>query len=129
MPRAIALGEVGGDDTDGPHPGRVLLGTPSAQVNGSVALHHVDDPLAVQIDQAGHVDGPVLSGRRQERRLVDAQCSDPLDAPRVLDQRRAVEDHGVHHGPPAHPELTGDDGDGEGELSDLAGGFCAGTQA
>ena len=58
--RAIALGQVGGDDTDGPHPGRVLLGTPSAQVNGGVALHHVDDPLAVQIDEAGHVDGPVL---------------------------------------------------------------------
>jgi hypothetical protein len=26
--RAIALSQVGGDDTDGPHPGRVLLGTP-----------------------------------------------------------------------------------------------------
>ncbi len=83
---AIALGEVRGDDTDGPHPARVLLGTPSAQVRGGVALHHVDDPLAVQIDQAGHVDGAVLSGRRQEGRLVDAEGSDLLHPFGILDQ-------------------------------------------
>ena len=103
--RAIALGEVSGDDTDGSHPGRVLLGTPSPQVRGGVSLHHVNDSFAVQVDEAGHVDGPVLSGRREERRLIDAEGPDSLDSSGVLDQWRAVEHHGVHHGPPAHPEL------------------------
>src|SRR5208283_1738260 len=125
---AITLGQVGGDDTDGSQPGRVLLGAPSAQVNRRVALHQVDDPLAVQIDQPGHVDGPVLGRGREERGLVDAEGSDSLHSPRVLDQWGAVEDHGVHHGPPAHPELAGHDSDREGELSDLAGGFRSGTQ-
>ena len=126
--RAIALGQVRGDDTDGPHPGRVLFGPPSAQVNRSVSLHQVDDPLAVQIDQPGHVDAPVLGRGREERGLVDAERPDLLHSLRVLDQWRAVEDHGVHHGPPAHPELAGHDGDRESELSDLAGGLCSGTQ-
>ena len=77
--RAIALGEVGGDDPDGSHPGGVLAGAPSAQVRGGVALHQVDHPLAIQIDEAGHVDGPVLPRRSQERSLVDAEGPDLLD--------------------------------------------------
>ena len=36
-------------------------------------------------------------------------------------------DHGVHHRPPAHPELLGHDGDGQGELADLAGGLGTGA--
>jgi hypothetical protein len=124
--RAIALGQVGGDDTDGPYPGRVLVGTPSAQVRGGVALHHVDDPLAVQIDQPGH-DSPVLGRGREERGLVDAKGPDFLHSLGVLNQWRAMQDHGVHHGPPAHPELAGDDSDRESELSDLAGGLCSCT--
>ena len=46
----------------------------------------------------------------------------------VFHQRGAVRDDGVHDGPPAHPELFGHNGDGEGELAHLAGGFGAGTQ-
>ena len=77
--RAIALGEVGGDHPDGSHPGRVLVGAPSAQVRGGVALDQIDHPLAIQIHQAGHVDGVVLSRRREERGLVDAEGPDPLE--------------------------------------------------
>ena len=51
VPGPIALGQVGGHDPNGPQPGRVLVGTPSAQVRGGISLDHVDHPLAVQIDQ------------------------------------------------------------------------------
>ena len=35
---------------------------------------------------------------------------------------------GVHDRPPAHPELPGDDGDGQGELAHLAGRLGTGAQ-
>ena len=41
---------------------------------------------AIQIDEAGHVDGVVLPLRREERGLVGSEAQAPLDVPRVLDQ-------------------------------------------
>ena len=41
----------------------------------------------------------------QKRGLVDTELGDRADAVGVVDQRRAVLDHRVHHRPPAHPEL------------------------
>ena len=75
-------GQIRGDDAEDSHPG--LLGTPSAQVRGGVALDQVGHPPAIQIDEAGHVDGVVLPLRREERGLVGSEAQAPLDAPGSL---------------------------------------------
>ena len=108
-------------------PERVLGVEPSPQVSGTVALHHVDHLGLVEVDEAGGVDGVVVPRRREERGLVDAEGSDPTDALWILDERGAVADDGVHHRPPAHPELVGHDGDRQRELAHLAGRFGSGT--
>ena len=86
-------------------PRRVGVGCPSPQVSGGVALDHVDDDLGLEVDQAGGVDGRMGAVGGQERGLVDPELGHLADAVGVVDQRRAVLDHGVHHRPPAHPEL------------------------
>ena len=104
-------------------------GAPSAQVSGTVALDHVDDLAVVEIDHARGVDGVVVPRRREERRLVDAEGPDVAHPSGVVDERRAVEHDGVHDRPPAHPELVGHDGDGQGELTHLARGLGTGAHA
>ena len=123
----VALGEVGGDHLDRLEPPWVLLGAPSAQVSGAVALDHVDDLGIVEIDHARRVERGVLPRRREERRLVDAERPDLAHPSGIVDERGAVELDGVHDGPPAHPELASHDGDGEGQRTHLARGFGAGA--
>ena len=123
----IALGEVGGDHLDGLEPPRILLGAPSAQVSGAVALDHVDDLGVVEIDHARGVERGVLPRRREERGLVDAEGPDVAHPSGIVDERGAVELDGVHDGAPAHPEPASHDGDGEGQRTHLARGLGTGT--
>ena len=69
----------------------------------------------------------MLPRRREERGLVDAEGPDAAHPSGILDERGAVELDGVHDGPPAHPELAGHDGDGEGQRTHLARGLGTGT--
>jgi hypothetical protein len=127
QPGPEALGQVGGHHPDGSHPRRVGTVDPSPQVSGAVALDHVDDHVSLQVDQAGGVDGGVGGGGGQERRLVDAELAHPSYPGGVVDERRAVLDHRVHHRPPAHAELLGHLRDRAGELADLAACLGAGA--
>src|SRR5207245_10784981 len=52
--------------------------------------------------------------------LVDTELGHGTDPVGIINQRRAVLDHRVHHRPPTHPELTGDTSDRSGVLTDLA---------
>jgi hypothetical protein len=65
----------------------------------------------------------MLGGGREERGLVDAQRPHRAHPGRVVDERGAVAHDGVHHGPPADPELSGDDRDRHCEFAHLTGGL------
>src|SRR5678816_2362939 len=61
----------------------------------------------------------MLAVGAQERGLVDTEVTDLTDAVGVIDQRGAVLNHRVHHGPPAHPHLLGHARYRPGVLTDL----------
>jgi hypothetical protein len=96
---------------------------PSSQVSGTVAPHHVDHDAFGEIDQPGRVDRRVPAVRGKERRLINTELADGAHPVRVVDQRGAVLDHCVHHGPPAHAELVCDLGHRAGVSTDLAARF------
>ncbi|MBA3984726.1 MAG: hypothetical protein H0X61_14515, partial [Acidimicrobiia bacterium] len=63
----------------------------------------------------------------QQRGLVDTELTDRPDAVRVVDQRCAVLDDGVHDRPPTRSELIGELADGAGVLTDLPTRLDPGT--
>lgn len=127
QPSAKGLRQIGGNHLDVSQPCGVGVGQPAAQVLGAVALRDVDEHVTTQVDQPGGVDDRVLAGRLQKRRLIDTEVADPADALRVVDERGPVLDDGVHHRPPAHPELLGHLRHRPGELADLAARLSAGA--
>ena len=106
QPSPERLGQIGGHDFDPGEPGRVGICGPSAQVNSGVALDHVDQPATFQIDKTGRVDRVMVPVGAQERCLIHTELADPPDPIRVIDERGAVLDHGVHDRLPTHPELV-----------------------
>jgi len=105
QPGPEGLGQVGGHHLDAGDPVRIGVLGPSSQVSGRVAPDHVDEHLGPQVDQASGVDGGVGPVGGQERGLVHPELLHGADAPGVVDERRAVFDHRVHHRPPAHAQL------------------------
>jgi hypothetical protein len=85
--------------------------------------HHLQQPAALKIDQAGDPPGRCHAGRLEEARLVQAEGRHALQASSVVHQRGAVVVHGAHHGRPANPKVTSDRGvDGSEQLLALPGG-------
>ena len=130
QPGAQRLGQIRRNHLDAGEPGGVGVRGPFPQVNGCVALDHVDHLVAFQVDEAGHlvafqvdeadhlvafqvdeagrVDRVVMSVRAQKRRLIHPQLAHPTDPGRVVDERSAVLNNGVHDRLPTHTELVCD---------------------
>ena len=51
---------------------------PSGDGGGVTALDHVDDPMAVQVDEHGHVAAAGVRPRRVHHRLVQPERHDAL---------------------------------------------------
>ena len=126
QPGPEGLRQVGGHHLDASDPLRIGVLGPSPQVSGRIALDHVDEDLGPKIDQTGGVDGGVGSVGPQEGGLVHPELGHGTDARRVVHQRRAVLDHGVHHRPPAHAQLGGHPRNWSGLLAHLAACLGAG---
>jgi hypothetical protein len=118
-----------GVDRDRADPGQpaVRSGSEPAVHRGPGAVgHHIQQPAALQIDQAGHIPGRCCPGRPKEARLIHPQRGDTLHAGRVVHQLAAVVSHRPHHRRPPHPEVACHCGDSMGVLADPPAGFGAG---
>jgi hypothetical protein len=72
--------------------------------------HQIQQPAALQVDQASDPSGRRRRGCSKKARLVQAEGRHTLQASSVLHQRPAVISHRPHHGRPANPEVTSDRG-------------------
>jgi hypothetical protein len=86
QPGPEALGQVHGHDLDPCDPSGVGASDPTPQVRGTVALDHVDEAVAAEVDESGGVDGGVGAVGSQERRLVDAQLAHTADAGGIVEE-------------------------------------------
>ena len=70
--------------------------------------HHLDCMiLSINIDHPTAM-APHLPGPAPTQRLADPQLAYRSDPVGVIDQQGAVLNNGVHHRPPAHPQLVGE---------------------
>jgi hypothetical protein len=80
--------------------------------------HQVQQPAALEIDQASDVPSRRHASGLEEAGLVQAKRGDPVQASGILHQRPAVIGHRPHHGRPANPEVTRHRRDRVGVLAD-----------
>jgi hypothetical protein len=83
--------------------------------------HYIQQPTALQVDQAGHPSGGRDPGHLEEARLVQAQRGHPLRPGRILHQLAAVVTHRPHHRRPADRQVAGHRRDRVGVLADPGG--------
>jgi hypothetical protein len=88
--------------------------------------HQVQQPAALQVDQAGHKPGGRGPGGLEEARLVQPERGDPLQPRGVVHQRPAVITHRPHHRRPPDPQVACHCGDRVGVLADPPTGLGAG---
>ena len=84
-------------------PGPVVQ--PGGHRGCAAVLDHVEQHVAVDVDQLGGVDGVVIRPRRQHLVLVDAQGPDPVEPAGIIDEG-------------SHSEAPGDGGHALGLLAD-----------
>jgi hypothetical protein len=118
-----------GVDRDRAHPGQpaVPSGTEPAGHCGPGAVgHQVQQPAALQVDQAGDPSGGRQAGGLEEAGLVQPKRGDPRQPRRVVHQRPAMIGHRPHHRRPADPQVACHCSDRMGVLADPPAGLGAG---
>jgi hypothetical protein len=73
QPTGVAGVGVKGDGPDGRQPRRRPGGQPVGNPLRGAAFDHIQESVAVQVDEAGDQQGRVLGGGGEERMLIDAE--------------------------------------------------------
>ena len=109
-PVEVAPVGIDGDGLDVASPGRRALGEPVAHVVSVAAPDDVEEPPSEYVDEAGDVEGVVLTVGTEHLVLVDPEGTEVVEAVGVVDQGLPVAADTVHGTLPAHPELPGQPG-------------------
>jgi hypothetical protein len=117
---------IQGDGVDGGQPRRRPGDEPPGNPLRSTAFDHIEEPVAVQVDEAGHQQRRVLRVGGEEGVLVEPQRRRGAEAGQVIHPRSAVIAHRGQGGVPPHPEAPGHLGDGVAGLTDEAADLGSG---
>ena len=111
--RPIARSRVERGERDPVAPVRSSVGQPTSQHVTRAALHDVEEPMSVQVDDLGREQGAMLDSGVQEPLLVDTDPAHPAEAGRVVDHRVGVVRDRCVGSMPADAELDRRRGDRE----------------
>ena len=118
---AVTGDRVQGGERDRGAPLVVACGESSAEHVTGPAGNHIEEPVAIQVDDLGRVRGVVLGGGVAEPFLVHADRPHVIEVGRVVDRRvGAVRDRRVR-GVPPHAELAARRGDRRSTVVDHLG--------
>ncbi len=118
---------IDGHGGDARQPGRRLGLQPGRNRCCCSAFDHVDEPMAVQVDEPGDHQGRMLGGGSKERGLVQAEGGRSAEAGQVVHPRGAVVDYRCHGRVPADAEFSGHLGDRVTILADLSADLGSGS--